>query len=62
MAVNPITCGEIVLIIGELYTLDLPIGEPLLGDGFAFDLSATGDKELCCTVIPEVTGASHVDH
>ena len=60
VAINLIRCREVVLVIGKLDALDQPFGEPLLGDGFAHDLSAIGDKELCCAVMPEVTGVSHV--
>ena len=48
MALNPIRCVEVVLVISKLDTLDKPFGEHLLGDGHALDLSAIGNKELGC--------------
>ena len=60
VALNPTRVGEVVLIISKLDTLDQPFGELLLGDWLAVEFSTISDKELCCSVMPEVTGASHV--
>ena len=60
VARNLIRCGEAVFVISIFDALDQPFRESLLGDGLALDLSALGDKELGCAVLPEFTGVLQV--
>ena len=59
VALNPIRCGKVILIISIFDTLTHHL-ESLLGDGLALDLSTVGDKELGCAILIDIAGALQV--